>query len=150
MREKESCVAPVAEDGARPQPSTTGAANLHTPGPWKADKRPVFGEWFVRQDPENWNGMGYQFICALPANKKGTHYGDMFRANARLIAAAPDLLEVCQLALELRGTLYESWFSRPEDGPSAHSAAVEAKAIEDAIRAAISKATLPTPEKKEA
>lgn len=69
----------------------------HTPGPWKCDERPHFGAWFVRQDPVNWNGMGYQLICDCPAEKKGTHYGDMFKANARLIAAAPDMLDALRL-----------------------------------------------------
>jgi hypothetical protein len=64
----------------------------YTPGPWKACP-PRFGHQFVRQDPKDWDGMGYQHICTLPQSNKGTHYGEMFEANARLIAAAPDLLE---------------------------------------------------------
>lgn len=65
----------------------------HTPGPWKvSSERPLFGFWQVRQDPLNWDGNGYQAICTVPASTKNTPYGDMFRANARLIAAAPDLL----------------------------------------------------------
>jgi hypothetical protein len=46
----------------------------------------------IRQNPENWDGMGYQFVAQCPAEKKGTHYGEMFRANARLIAAAGSAL----------------------------------------------------------
>lgn len=65
----------------------------HTPGPWAIhhDGKPLFGYWHVRQDPKDWDGMGYQAICTLPASKAGTHYGEMFRANAHLITAAPDL-----------------------------------------------------------
>jgi hypothetical protein len=71
-----------------------GADSKHTPGPWKACP-PRFGHQFVvRQDPKNWDGHGYQHICTLPQLTKGTHYGEMFKANANLIAAAPDLLEV--------------------------------------------------------
>jgi hypothetical protein len=66
-------------------------AGGHTPGPWKAVLQ--YGSWMVRQDPANWNGRGYQHIATFPADRKGTHYGDMFAANARLIAAAPDLYE---------------------------------------------------------
>lgn len=65
----------------------------HTAGPWKlAHDRPMFGWWHIRQDPPNWNGQGYQAICSMPSERKGNHYGDMFAANARLIAAAPCLL----------------------------------------------------------
>ena len=64
-----------------------------TPKPWKCEKSPIFGEWFVRQDPKEWDGKGFQYICSLPADKKGTHYGDMFKANANLIAAAPEMYE---------------------------------------------------------
>ncbi len=67
-----------------------------TEGPWKCDRAPVFGEWFVRQDPADWNGMGHQLICSLPADSKGTHYGDMFAANACLIAAAPKLAQAAE------------------------------------------------------
>lgn len=67
----------------------------HTPGPWAIsnDGKPLFGNFSIRQDPENWNGMGYQAIGTLPASTKGTPAGDMFAANARLIAAAPEIYE---------------------------------------------------------
>lgn len=75
-------------------PVTTGDQGVvgaaHTPGPWVAPP-PIFGRQSVRQDPSNWNGRGFQLICTLPSSPKGTHYGEMFKANARLIAAAPDL-----------------------------------------------------------
>ena len=67
-----------------------------TPGPWKACK-PLFGQQDIRQDPKNWDGNGYQLICTVPQSKKGSHYGEMFEANARLIAAAPELLEALNL-----------------------------------------------------
>ena len=63
----------------------------HTPGPWKVVMQ--YGVWHVREDPLNWDGRGYQHIASLPTEKKGSHYGDMFSANARLIAAAPELLD---------------------------------------------------------
>ncbi|CAN5950727.1 unnamed protein product [Sphagnum jensenii] len=66
-------------------------ASAHTPGPWKAVMQ--FGQWYVRQDLENWTGMGCQNICILPAYEKGSWYGDMFAANARLIASAPAMVE---------------------------------------------------------
>lgn len=63
-----------------------------TPGPWAADKDPVFGNICVRQDPKDWDGKGYQYICQTPSGTKNTGYGEMFKANGNLIAAAPELL----------------------------------------------------------
>ena len=68
--------------------------NKHTPGPWDALKgrdgniRGIKG----RHGPEivnviNWNGI------SSPASSVG-------QANARLIAAAPELLEACMAAAE--------------------------------------------------
>lgn len=76
----------------------------HTPGPWKFESRPVFGEFYVRQDPKDWNERGYQLICSLPATKPN----DMFRANARLIAAAPELLDALRLVHDKVLTEYHS------------------------------------------
>lgn len=70
----------------------------HTAGPWLV-VGPHFGHWTVRQNPENWNGMGYQHICSVPADKKDTPGGVMHRANAHLIAAAPDLLRCLEVVL---------------------------------------------------
>lgn len=105
----------------------------HTKGPWACDRRPVFGSWYVRQDPANWDGNGYQFICELPADKKGTHYGDMFAANASLIAAAPDLLDALEQAVDALSRCYNvcDW---PADGQT-----IQDKAIRSG-EAAISKA----------
>lgn len=79
----------------------------HTPGPWLAVMQ--FGSWMVRQDPKDWDGNGYQHICSLAASKKGSHYGDMFAANAKLIAAAPDLLEALQQILKANDAQSQSW-----------------------------------------
>lgn len=70
----------------------------HTPGPWKVVMQ--YGVWHVREDPLNWDGRGYQHVASLPTEKKGSHYGEMFSANARLIAAAPELLEALQFIRE--------------------------------------------------
>lgn len=73
-----------------------------TEGPWKSDDKHTFGNRLVRQDPENWNGMGYQFICGLPVAKKGSHYGDMFLANAEFIAHARQDIPALLSALAAR------------------------------------------------
>jgi hypothetical protein len=54
--------------------------NKATPGTWKRNEKPSFGDWWVYSEG--------QHICLLPADKKGTHYGEMFKANAEFIAAA--------------------------------------------------------------
>lgn len=93
----------------------------HTPGPWKAVLQ--FGNWYVRQDPVNWSGGGYQHVCNLPAERKGNHYGDMFAANARLIAAAPQQHDA------LLAVLHAPSFNGLDE------------ATKNAVRAAIAKAT---------
>jgi len=89
----------------------------HTPAPWKAEMR--FGEWCVRQDPKDWDGKGYQHICVLPASKKGTHYGEMFAANARVIAAAPEAISELERVTDLLGT----WAN---DHPTERTAEIDA------------------------
>lgn len=71
----------------------------HTAGPWAIahDGKQHFGHYYIRQDPVNWDGNGYQAIgrnvSELHASTKGSAYGEMFKANARLIAASPSLLD---------------------------------------------------------
>lgn len=65
----------------------------HTPGPWATDGR------FIVQEVEGrsfWPGQPFIADCAISGSYKpdGTT-----AANARLIAAAPDLLEACKRAL---------------------------------------------------
>lgn len=66
--------------------------SAHTPGPWAAD----FGEAYAVTAPDK----GRVAICT---NLKGAHgmggrrTGDEVEANARLIAAAPDLLEALEV-----------------------------------------------------
>ena len=61
--------------------------NKHTPGPWRIIERPESTVWIQGQQDEN----GYREVCTLPnyllLQREKTE------ANARLIAAAPELLE---------------------------------------------------------
>lgn len=70
----------------------------YTKGPWHCADKPVFGWWHVYSHNSvsgNPCISGRQAIATVPASdKKSTPaYAEMFEANARLIAAAPDLLE---------------------------------------------------------
>jgi hypothetical protein len=62
----------------------------HTPGPWH-----INGDCWVGFDRNNAEAGGYQF-CAVAhvTNRVGC-----LDANARLIAAAPDLLAACERAV---------------------------------------------------
>jgi len=70
----------------------------HTPGPWSYRKVPRKQEWEINTGRcpnlghESWTGMAVVFGCDDDP-KMGKVVGE---ANARLIAAAPDLLEACK------------------------------------------------------
>ena len=66
----------------------------YTPGPWHVDPEDEFS--FVSEN-QGWGGIG--FVHNEPAENKPLM--EMARANARLIAAAPELLEVCQKAINV-------------------------------------------------
>lgn len=96
----------------------------HTPGPWKIDpdKRPGM-EWNRHIDAEGLT------ICFM-SNSNGMH-PERDLANARLIAAAPELLE----ALDRIAMIYEN----PEP-PSLHELSARAYDMRCIARAAIAKA----------
>lgn len=84
----------------------------HTPGPWKVMADPVYGgrhplqdaRWITtadtelkpdpRQEPESWCLSKGSLICQMRDTEHQPH-------DARLIAAAPELLEACKYSLEL-------------------------------------------------
>ena len=67
----------------------------HTPGPWTARKEG--GTWYV----EVGHDQDYFDICELFGG------GDKMEANARLIAAAPELLEALKKAIQGYSNLVE-------------------------------------------
>ena len=99
--------------------------NKHTPGPWTG-AGPSFGDPLPRYTTEivtEWEGDDDDVICIceLPFS----HYDDENEANARLIAAAPDLLAAMQGLL--RGIF---------DGPDEANAAMLIAKARDAINKA--------------
>ena len=92
----------------------------HTPGPWKFD-------------PEDDSIVGHDVHLSIATidhidegGEKGFNFGPISSANARLIAAAPELLQTLQAAV--------AYFDAPGDG-------CYSDAQLDAARAAIAKAT---------
>ena len=66
--------------------------NKHTPGPWEVHS--LQGAYYWVSDAES-DG---QTVCVF--NHREMDRPDEIPANARLIAAAPDLLEACEASLE--------------------------------------------------
>ena len=76
------------------------STTAHTPGPWFTGE-PHFGRYGIYSEHTVGGGrckQGRQSICIAHYEGKGgaKAYHDMFKANARLIAAAPELLEALQ------------------------------------------------------
>ncbi len=114
----------------------------HTPGKWLAAAKPssVVG-WPVVAAP-----MG-QVICDVAIiNKKPDHVSDgefsayyaQVEANARLIAAAPDLFEALEAHLGVSQLLAELEFCLDEERGEIER---QIREIEEQARAALSKAT---------
>lgn len=78
----------------------------HTPEPWHADTRADadgdWDRWYVFQGiGESEEGPGDHSVrIAYITTKDGSTWGGEEEANARLIAAAPDLLAALQLAVD--------------------------------------------------
>lgn len=110
----------------------------HTPGPWTVDENTLAGYgdngsnfYVVAPNQDRHDGS----IATLPMQHRLLDYGatpeyECAKANARLIAAAPELLEACKLFVEaIDGCAYP-----------AEDAGLVIAAPMDAIRAAIAKA----------
>ena len=82
----------------------------HTPGPW---------EKFFYKGHETWMVRGGK---GLTLAELANHETEDSEANARLIAAAPDLLEACQSLV----AAYDGWDSVIPSVRAARAAAVKA------------------------
>ena len=98
----------------------------HTPGPWAVfDRNP---DEIIRDDVMTWS-VPHRRICNVFGS---TRDGGVNAANARLIAAAPELLEACKLAVDAIDGL-SSQQAMPDDSYKPMLAAIEsaiAKATE--------------------
>lgn len=103
----------------------------HTPGDWQADEEA--GMIFTRPDPLA------QFVVAF--TESGTF--DEQCANARLIAAAPTLLEALKDADAWIGECYRAWAPDGVSEPVTDRLHDGTYSRRGAIRAAIAKATQP-------
>ena len=107
----------------------------HTPGPWKVETERLeeSDETVVWSLVNDLNGI---FICGGPAETSGSDASAQADANARLIAAAPDLLSAlkeCEMIMRGARTMLAKFI--PDVRLEVHDA-VAAQAV-----AAIAKAT---------
>ena len=100
----------------------------HTPGPWRT-KREGFSTVYVEARID---GGLIQEVAACGPTDAGLEQQE---ANARLIAAAPELLEAAKLVLE--------WYEAEDNhsGTDFYQRMQMCRDSEDAVRAAIAKAT---------
>jgi hypothetical protein len=90
----------------------------HTPGPWHDDGYRIYAP---TDHPDKRNG---RIIVEYK------HLGDFNRDDARLIAAAPELLAACKLAAEIA----DSWIHDQLDGTgTVHKALAELNPVWEAI-----------------
>lgn len=116
----------------------------HTPGPWKIVQRSrsedggAYPAEIVSADGNEYPVTPLEAGCIaqLALDNPGSFWDDseVKKCNARLIAAAPELLEALVAAVDCRMVPVSS----AKDGACRHSRQVE---VADMIRAAIAKAT---------
>ena len=112
----------------------------HTPGPWQVagelDNLRVMSEI---DDEKACDGLRRVALVTC-GDFELADYGE-HAANARLIAAAPDLLAALQDAIAV-GDALGDWIARTQTGSKgAHSVVKDARATLDNARAAIARAT---------
>ena len=90
--------------------------SAHTPGPWKKSER-LNGPWWHVSSGHSIDGQecgsGRQAIaCVHGESKQGAKaYAEMFEANARLIAAAPDLLQFARSVVSYAGSAGDDYLA---------------------------------------
>lgn len=69
----------------------------HTKGPWEAYHDTYHDTWSIEGDGDT---LADLWRLSEETHSRHPFYEDQVEANARLIAAAPELLEACQAFLE--------------------------------------------------
>lgn len=101
----------------------------HTPGPWLIDH--IRGRYRVRINGRGWGSLA-RVIVRMDGDVEDSPEG---MANARLIAAAPDLLEACLRALPFLQALRDGLSENAPD----HDPRLYKQAAIDMIEAAVAK-----------
>ena len=112
----------------------------HTPGPWRLDYQGVYGKSGVYCDDPLFAGHTLAGVHFPPIYERGETAPQAFaiaEANAHLIAAAPDLLEEAQQALDLIVGLQGAFDDGSSEGQFTERVLAE-RAMK--LRAAISRA----------
>ena len=78
----------------------------HTPGPWTFELNDSIGLWMIGC-ASDYNFASVYIDANLPDGFQGVPA--IAQANARLIAAAPDLLAACEAMLDDHTTNGEAW-----------------------------------------
>lgn len=78
--------------------------NNYTPGPWTANLDSDHGDYVI------WGPGDDEFVANMGTEPEANRIVafDVSRANARLIAAAPDLLEACRFILAYHDADYSN------------------------------------------
>ena len=123
--------------------TTKNETAQHTPGPWQT--RPEWGENGLRV----WGADSYG-VADILIRRSITDVDPSAeeKANATLIAAAPDLLAACEAALDAMVQQSDKWATVEEFGSPAWTAEVTAREaqaeqtrhVRESLRAAIAKA----------
>lgn len=96
--------------------------SAHTPGPWFIDRN-HFGR-IIGVAPTSGRNHDLDFVCCIDSDNHGDH-----EKNARLIAAAPELLAACKAVLDaiestdLNGAVI--WIRPPYQHKAVHESASE-------------------------
>lgn len=87
----------------------------HTPGPWTLIETPhekIISSWHIRVGEHQIPLHPYKRIWSEDRTQSGLVIDQQHMADARLIAAAPDLLEALQFVMTAHGEQLETAFAQ--------------------------------------